>query len=222
MIRALHVIAGAALLKAGVPLEPVLRAAASQPGRIALHLRAPELSAADLLEKTRALLGAPGLQVLVNDRVDVARVASAHGVQLGQGSLDATAARRLLGTAATIGASVHTAEEAAETRVADADFLLVGSIFETASHPERSGAGPELLRRISALEARPLVAIGGISPERVAVLLDAGAAGVAVQTGIWGAADPEHAVAAYLRALEDGTAGARGALARRPNEPTNV
>ena len=88
----------------------------------------------------------------------------------------------------------------------DADYLVVGTVFATPSHPGRMGAGPELLARVQAATSIPLLAIGGITPERVAEVVAAGASGVAVLSGIWGAAEPGAAVLGYLRSLPEGAA----------------
>lgn len=145
--------------------------------------------------------GRPVALLLVNDRVDVARVVDADGVHLGGRSLPASMARTLLPGGALVGVSVHGAEAAAEAAAEGADYLMVGTIFATPSHPGRPGAGPEVLRAVVRRGAPPLVAVGGITPDRVATCLEAGAHGVAVLRGVWEASDTSGAVAGYVEAL---------------------
>lgn len=176
--------------------------------QLALHLRGPRTDGATLYRLAADLLpvaNATGARLLVNDRADVAACAGAHGVQLGQRSLRADVARGLLGPGALIGVSVHSADEAREAAAsapagaAPPDFLLVGTLFETPSHPGRPGAGTGLLAEISvAAPGLPLVGIGGVTPERLAGLRAAGAHGFAVLRGIWDAPSPAEAVGRYL------------------------
>lgn len=146
--------------------------------------------------------------LLVNDRVDVAWLAGADGVHLGGRSLPVAEARKLLDAGAWVGASVHDREGAAATR--EADYLMVGTIFATRSHPGRPGAGPGHIRAVGRAGGPPLVAVGGVTPDRVAACLDAGAHGVAVLRGVWEAGDTERAVAGYLEALGTPAGAARG------------
>jgi thiamine-phosphate pyrophosphorylase len=173
---------------------------------VALHLRGPGMDGGPLYAVARALLpqaDAVGAWVVVNDRVDVAGCAGAHAVHLGQRSLPVEAARRLLGIEPAIGVSVHSAAEAVEAR--GADFLLVGTLFETPSHPDREGAGTGLLREVSqAAMGTPLVGIGGITAERVPELRRAGSHGFAVLRGVWEARAPARAVERYLTTWHGG------------------
>ena len=84
------------------------------------------------------------------------------------------------------------------------DYLVAGSVYETASHPGASPAGLELIERLSLMEL-PIIAIGGVTLERVPEVRRAGADGVAVIRAVWNAADPVQAAAR----LADATAGAR-------------
>jgi thiamine-phosphate diphosphorylase len=125
----------------------------------------------------------------------------ANGVQLGARSLAVSDARALLGAGARIGRSVHGVEEAVGAEADGADFALLGTIFESASHPGRAAAGPSLVSDAVAGAALPVIAIGGITPERVAAVAAAGAHGVAVLGGVWRAADPAAAAAMYADAV---------------------
>jgi thiamine-phosphate pyrophosphorylase len=150
----------------------------------------------------------------VNDRVDVAAVAGADGVHLGERSLPVAAARGLLPATALVGASVHRIDRARELATEGADYLVAGTVFATPSHPDRPGRGPEWLGRVVRAAARPVLAIGGISPERVAPCVAVGAHGVAVLRGVWDAGDPAEAVAGYLKRLAAAPGAAAGTRAR--------
>lgn len=82
-----------------------------------------------------------------------------------------------------------------------ADFVLAGTLYPSASHPGRPGAGPGLIEAMVEV-AIPIVGIGGVTPERVGEVRGAGAAGVAVITGIWDAPSPVAALERYLSELE--------------------
>lgn len=172
---------------------------------VVLHVRGPATGGRRLWEIARRLRPAAtetGALLVVNDRVDVARLAGADGVHLGERSLPADVARTLLAPDALVGVSVHGPAGAARAAAAGADYLVVGTVFETPSHPGRPGAGVELLDRVAvAAPGVPLVAIGGVSPERVAPCRAAGARGVAVLRGVWEPSDTEGAVAGYLEVM---------------------
>lgn len=175
--------------------------AGAGPG-IALHARDRTATAAVLTAVARRLLDLAGpleASVFVNGRADVAAAVGAQGVQLGQGDLSPTDVRRAFGATwkGWIGASVHSIVEA-ETALADgADYLFVGSVYETASHPGRTPAGLALVREVAA-RGKPVIAIGGITAERVRAVRDAGAYGVAAVRALWRARDPGQAALAML------------------------
>ncbi|GIV06259.1 MAG: hypothetical protein KatS3mg016_1834 [Fimbriimonadales bacterium] len=100
-----------------------------------------------------------------------------------------------------LGRSVHSVEAAVHAETEGSHYLLVGALYPTRSHPEKSPEGVALLQAVRSAVALPLIAVGGITPERVAECLQAGASGVAVITGITEAADPTEAAQAYRQAL---------------------
>lgn len=155
-----------------------------------------------------------GLELLVNDRADVALAVGARGVHLGQRDLPPDAARKLLGPDAVIGLSVDTADEAqAAVRLA-VDYVALGPIFATASkHDTGPVVGVERLHAVRAALDRdmPLVAIGGITPQNAAAVTTAGGDCVAVVSSILGARDPAVATADLLRAAREGLARRRDA-----------
>lgn len=178
---------------------------------VALHLRGPGTTgrtlfrlAADLVPRARSA----GAWLVVNDRVDVAASVGASAVQLAGRSLPvaevrALQRRGLLAPELAVGASVHDPDEAGGATAAD--WLVVGTLFGTPSHPGRPGAGPGLVTRVGRATALPLVGIGGISPDRVAAVLAAGAHGVAILRGVWAppGGSPARAVKGYLQAIDD-------------------
>lgn len=162
---------------------------------IALHLRAPSASGIAVYrwaEALRMMTREAGALLLVNDRVDVAITVDADGVQLGQRGLLAADARALAGPERLIGVSVHAPEDAGE----DADFLLIGNVYATDSHPGRPGIGVAGLARFDGF-AR--IAIGGVTPGRVAELREAGVRGVAAIRAVWDAPSPARAVRSFIK-----------------------
>jgi thiamine-phosphate diphosphorylase len=172
---------------------------------VALHVRGPATRGGRLLEVGEALrpaAAASGSRLIVNDRVDVAALVGAHGVHLGRRSLPPGVARGLLAPGVGVGRSAHSPEEAEAAATEGADWIFIGTVYPTASHPGRPGGGPEMVRRaVSAAGPVPVFAIGGVSPSRVAELLAQGAAGVVAMRGIWDAQAPPRAVEGYLQAL---------------------
>lgn len=187
-------------------LRRARRALEAGAGHLALHVRGPGTSGRVVYQAAAALLPAArgtGALLLVNDRVDAALALDADGVQLAGRSMDAADARALLGGNAWIGRSVHHAAAGVDAASAGADFLLVGTVYASASHPGRAGGGPERVAGAAA-GGRPVIAIGGITPARVAAVRGAGAHGVAVLSAVWAAADPGAAVRAFIQELYDG------------------
>jgi thiamine-phosphate pyrophosphorylase len=168
-----------------------------------VQLREKDLPGGRLLKLAQELKAALGDSALlvVNERVDVAVAAGAHGAQLGEDALPVAAARDLLGTHALIGRSVHSLEGAAQAASRGADFLVVGTMYATRTHPGAEPAGPELLQSIANQSSVPLIGIGGITLDNVGRVMSAGAAGVAVITSILGAPDPEAAARQLKQAM---------------------
>lgn len=169
---------------------------------VALHARAPESNAAQLTAFAKRLLTLarpPEASVIVSARPDIARAVGAQGVQLRAGDLGIADARAVLGTG-WVGRSVHSEEEARAAVEAGADYLVVGTIFESASHPGRSPAGLEMVSRCAAL-GRPVIAIGGMTAERARDAMAAGAWGVAAISALWQADDPYAAAMGLLEGM---------------------
>ncbi len=155
---------------------------------MAFHARGRGLSGLEHFELATRLSVYPPTRLFVNDRLDIALACGAAGVQLGRGSLAPEAARRL-NAQWWVGASVHDLAEAQAARLAGADYLVLGPAFRTATHPERDPLKPHTLEAVVAL-GLPVVAIGGVTPGRVAALKVAGVHGVAAIRALWDAVDP--------------------------------
>lgn len=154
----------------------------------------PDRAMWELAREMLALCRESGALFIVNDRLDLALAAGADGVHLGQDDFPIEAARRLLGPAAVIGASVANAREAAEAEAQGTTYLSVGSIFSTTSKADAGEAiGPAPIGEIERATRLPLLAIGGISPANVEEVIRAGADGAAVISAV---AEAEDMVAA--------------------------
>lgn len=190
------------------PLDrfPSVALAAVEAGVDAVHLREKDLPAAVVVDAARALNRALAdrAAVLINDRVDVALIVGAVGVQLGETALSPRDVRALAGSSLLIGCSVHDVEGAERAAVEGADFVMAGHIYATGSKPGQPPRGLDFLAAIAGASPLPVIAVGGITPERVPEIIAAGAHGMAVISGILAAADPGAAAAAYRRALEKG------------------
>ncbi|HEX6693976.1 MAG TPA: thiamine phosphate synthase, partial [Longimicrobiales bacterium] len=137
--------------------------------------------------------------------IDVALASGADGVQLGRDAVPVDAARnvaRRAGRRLRIGTSVHSAAEAAQAAADGADLVILGTIWGSASHPGRQGSGVALVAEAAAVCPVPVYAIGGVTPQRAAVALNAGAYGVAVLTGVWDKPDAAAEAMSFLEAMQ--------------------
>ncbi len=177
--------------------------AAIDAGVGAIQLREKDLDGGPLLARAERLLARcrrAGVRLLVNDRVDVALAAGADGVHLPGDGLPVHEARELLGERALVGRSVHRVDELGAA--AGADFVVFGPVFETPS--KRSFGPPQGIARLAELcraSELPVIAVGGITPARIAAVRAAGAAGVAVIGAILEAPDPGAVVREMRREL---------------------
>jgi len=185
--------------------------AAIRGGATAVQLRMKDEPARAVFEAARTIAPrcrAAAVALIVNDRVDVALMAGADGVHIGQDDLPAAEVRALLGTRALIGVSAATVDEAVAAERAGADYVGVGSIYTTATKPD-AGA-PVGLGRVTEIRRAvrlPIVGIGGITPGNAAAVIRAGAQGVAVITAVTLADDMSAAVRRLRETVDD--AGAR-------------
>jgi len=165
---------------------------------LALHARGRALSGLEHYDLAFQLSNLPS-PLFLNDRLDIALALNASGVQLGAGSLPVSAARRLRAEW-WIGRSVHDLAEADAAKAEGADYLLVGPVYPTATHPDRPPLGLEILAQIAKL-GLPVIAIGGIGPGRAREVKAAGAYGAAAIRALWDAPDPADAVRRMLKEL---------------------
>ena len=156
-----------------------------------IQVRAKKATTGELLDDTRRLLSLLPLDslLIVNDRADVAQLAGAAGVHLGQDDLPAGAARALLGPEKIIGWSTHSSAQVEAAESLPVDYLAFGPIFATATKADTEPVvGLAGLREARKLTRKPLMAIGGITPANAAAAIEAGADTVAVIGG-WMTAD---------------------------------
>jgi thiamine-phosphate pyrophosphorylase len=174
-------------------------------GLPAVQVRERDLGAADLAFLCRRLLAATrdaGAMLVVNDRVDVALAVGADGVQRTHTSLAVDDIRAVAGRRLRIGVSVHSLEDAVDAELKGADWVTYGPIYDTPS--KRRYGAPQGLERLATVARGlriPVVAIGGITPERVKEVRQAGARGVAVISAILAADSPADATRRFREAL---------------------
>jgi thiamine-phosphate pyrophosphorylase len=171
-----------------------------------LQYRDKKAAARELWEESRAIAEVAGrakCTFIVNDRPDVAYLAGADGVHVGQDDLDAEQARMVIGPDRWVGVSTHSLEQFEKAAASSADYIAVGPIFQTRSKANPDPVvGTELLRRVRALTEKPIVAIGGITLERAAEVLAAGADSAAVISDILKAKDPGAKAREFILRLD--------------------
>ena len=160
----------------------------------------------DMCEDLVARARPAGALVIVNDRVDIAKLARAGGVHLGQNDLDPASARSLLGGDAVIGLSTHSSDQVRAAMEMAVDYIAVGPIFRTSTKDTGYGAvGTAFVTDAAAIlgnaGSMPIVAIGGITLDRAPDVIRAGATSVAVISDLLSTGNPESRVRDYLRAL---------------------
>lgn len=139
--------------------------------------------------RLRALCARQGALFLVNDHVDLALAAEAHGVHVGQKDLPVSFARRLMGSTAIVGASTNNPREARRAVRDGADYVAVGRLFPTTSKLDTRAATLEMLQRVRRAVSVPVAGIGGVNEENIDSVLAAGADMVAVIGAVLAAGD---------------------------------
>ncbi len=186
---------------------PVVTAALDA-GAPVIQLRAKGLPDRELYELASRVVGecaSRGAACIVNDRVDIALAVGATGVHLGADDLPVSVARDLIGGARVLGATARDPETARRHEAAGASYLGVGPAFSTGSKDGLPAPlGPQGIARVAAAVSIPVIAVAGVTAERVPELLAAGAFGVAVISAVSEADDARAATAALLCALEAG------------------
>lgn len=183
---------------------PALAEAYLEGGARFLQVRAKHATAAEYLNmcvEVVARARAFGATVIVNDRADIARLSGAAGVHVGQDDLPVPAVRAIVGVSAIVGFSTHSVDQA---RIADTmpiDYVAIGPMFGTPTKETGySALGLEVLRGV--VSAKPVVAIGGITLDRAASVIEAGASSVAVISDLLSTGSPRERVREYLSALD--------------------
>lgn len=189
----------------GRPLVRVLHDAIKA-GVPAIQLRERDLSTSDLLsltQKIQAITTSGSVSLIVNDRVDLTMALNLDGVHLRSDSLPPLPVRQLIGPRRLIGVSTHSVEDVRRANQGGADYVVFGPIFETPSkRPFGSPLGLHLLADVCRRSSIPVLAIGGITRERVHDVRRAGAHGVAVIGALLSRNDIGEAVREFRHALE--------------------
>jgi thiamine-phosphate pyrophosphorylase len=171
-----------------------------------LQYRDKAASSRELLEASKRLsniLAPRGISFLVNDRADVAALAGATGVHVGQEDLAVEDARKVVGAKRLVGVSTHNRAQFEQAAATSADYIAVGPIFSTSTKENPDPVvGTDLIREVRPLTRRPIVAIGGITLQRAADVILAGADSVAVIGDILRAGDPGARARQYIELLE--------------------
>ena len=170
-----------------------------------VQLREKDLPGGELLEMANRLrrVTEGSALLFVNGRVDVALACGADGVQLGEDAIPVEAARRVAGESLMVGRSVHNLEGAVEAEAAGADFLVVGTVFPTGSHPHGETVGPQLLAEVAKRVRIPFLGIGGIHAGNLRRVMAEGASGAAVISAILSDPDPREAASQLKGAMEE-------------------
>jgi thiamine-phosphate pyrophosphorylase len=191
--------------RAGWAPEDLARAFLDGGARL-IQIRAKQLASGPFLELCDAVVrmaAACDAAVIVNDRVDLAKLSGATGVHVGQDDLSPAAATAQLGIDAIVGYSTHTLAQVAAARAMPVSYIAVGPVFGTATKATGYDAvGLELVRNASVLAGRtPVVGIGGITLETALSVIQAGATSVAVISDLLATNDPAGRTRAYLQSL---------------------
>ena len=170
-----------------------------------LQYRNKSASSRDLLEDSKRLSAAlvpRGVTFIVNDRADLAYLSGAAGVHVGQDDLDVEAARAVAGADRLVGVSTHNRQQFQQAAATSADYIAVGPIFSTSTKANPDPVvGTGFIREVRPLTDKPIVAIGGITLERAAEVIRAGADSVAVIGDIVRTPDPGKRAREYVDLL---------------------
>jgi thiamine-phosphate pyrophosphorylase len=164
---------------------------------------APARETLDAAKQIAELAHKKGAMFFVNDRPDLAYLAGADGVHVGQDDLSVEQARTIVGPGRRVGVSTHNREQFERAAATSADYIAIGPIFSTSSKANPDPVvGAVLIRELRSLTTKPIVAIGGIRLERAAEVIHAGADSVAVISDILGAPDPALRASKFIETLE--------------------
>ena len=164
-------------------------------GATCVQLREKELNAEAFLaeaKEIKELCGRYGVPFLINDNVELALAVDADGVHVGQEDMDARDVRSLIGKDKILGVTAKTVQQALRAQQAGADYLGSGAVFGSTTKTNAKPMTRQLLQSICQSVSIPVVAIGGIHRGNIAALAGTDIRGVAVVSGIFGAADIEE------------------------------
>jgi thiamine-phosphate pyrophosphorylase len=190
------------------PVDQAINACAA--GAPVIQLRAKHASDQQFLEWAKAIrriTRKSGTRFVVNDRYDIALLAEADAVHLGQSDLSPSAIPKDVRARLAIGRSTHTEQELETARREDVDYLAYGPVFGTSSKASEFDArGLEALARATQLAApRPLIAIGGIQLHHLDDLRHAGVSGFAVISGVAGSDNPTESARSFIAKFSERT-----------------
>jgi thiamine-phosphate pyrophosphorylase len=152
---------------------------------------------------TAAVCASAGIPLLIDDDVDIALATGAAGVHVGQTDFPVSVARRLLGDAAIIGATATTRAQARQACEEGASYIGFGPVFPTGSKASPAAVkGLEGLAEVCQAVPIPVIAIAGMTPQRVRAVLATGAHGLAVMTAVTCADDPAEATTLFRREID--------------------
>jgi thiamine-phosphate pyrophosphorylase len=165
-------------------------------GATVVQVREKSMNGAALLARARQVVAAAheaGALAIINDRPDLAVLAAADGVHVGQDDLAPHEVRRIVGPDRIVGVSTHSIAQALAATEGGADYIGCGPMFQTATKPQQVIPGPALASEVVRAVGVPVVTIGGITTETAPAVLAAGARWLAVSSAVCAAADPEAA-----------------------------
>jgi thiamine-phosphate pyrophosphorylase len=166
-----------------------------------IQLRAKRISPREFQKMSRALVSAApkNVRIIMNDRPDIASLAKAAGVHVGQEDLPVESARKICPTPQWVGISTHNLEQLRAAERTSADYIAVGPIYPTTTKENPDPVvGLDLIRAAKKLTRKPLVAIGGITINSASEVFRAGADSVAIISDLLNARDPEQRAREYL------------------------
>lgn len=170
-----------------------------------VQLRDHDLPAGELVDLARQLkiaIAGKG-KLVINDRADVAQAVEGVGLHMPENGLPTRAGKHLMGRYEIVGRSVHSVDAARNAAAEGAEYVIIGTIFKSASHPEGKPVGTGIISEATKDSSFPVLAIGGITVDNAGDVIKAGAAGVAVKSAITKAEDPKAAAEALNKALAD-------------------
>jgi thiamine-phosphate pyrophosphorylase len=189
-------------------------------GADCLQLREKQLESGELLRRARQLselCRAHGVLCIINDRPDIALLAGADGVHVGQEDLPAIEARKIVGPDKIVGVSTHSLAQARQAALDGADYLGVGPVFPSSTKPRDILPGLDYARAAAGQTHLPCVAIAGITQDNVGQVLATGVSAIAVTAAVMSQDDVAGAAAALKRVINQyGAAGTILAMAQYP------